>query len=228
MDEIEALTRDALRSGRLWRVQLDTYERETERYGGDVGVELAEELFWHDSQAALQIVAGLPGDEGMSHRWQMCLLSWHLTLADFGLTIEEKLQFARDGAAATARLLRVGKSLHRSLGDKYRSERGAIIQLIEHDSARPHPLADQILALRNRSRDTESVIARIKAMVTAAESDTPLSSLLGSYLHMNANRVLRAAHRQQEFVLFDFLGRYYESVLARARGRGAKRPAKGA
>ncbi|HYE89094.1 MAG TPA: lantibiotic dehydratase [Vicinamibacterales bacterium] len=227
MDRLAALSGDAFREGRLWRVQLDTYERETERYGGDVGVELAEELFVHDSHAVLQILSGLSGDEGMAARWQMCLLSWHMTLMDFGFTTDERLQFVRNGAATTAEMLRVGKSLHRSLGDKYRAERGAITRLLEYDGARPHAMADQIAALRARSQSSRDVVARIKAMVAAGESDASLFALVGSYLHMNANRLLRGSHRQQEFVIFDFLGRYYESVLARARGRGARPPTTG-
>ena len=41
-----------------------------------------------------------------------------------------------------------------------------------------------------------------------------LSSLAGHYLHMHANRMLRAAHAPQEFVLYDFLKRIYDSRLA--------------
>jgi len=39
---------------------------------------------------------------------------------------------------------------------------------------------------------------------------------------MQANRLLRSAHRHQEFVLYDFLDRIYESQLGRAKGRGAR------
>src|SRR6185503_12472324 len=42
-----------LADGRAWKVVLDTYEREVERYGGGVGVALAERLFDADSRAAL-------------------------------------------------------------------------------------------------------------------------------------------------------------------------------
>ena len=38
-----------------WQVQLDTYEREVERYGGPEGIELAEQLFHADSEAVLAI-----------------------------------------------------------------------------------------------------------------------------------------------------------------------------
>src|SRR5205807_10366290 len=46
-----------LDDGRLWRVQLDTYEREVERYGGPEAIELAEKLFHADSEAVLQLIS---------------------------------------------------------------------------------------------------------------------------------------------------------------------------
>src|SRR5262249_50422250 len=39
---LERLVSPWLEDGRVWRLQLDTYEREVERYGGDAGVRLAE------------------------------------------------------------------------------------------------------------------------------------------------------------------------------------------
>src|SRR6185369_531759 len=41
---------------RLWRLQLDTYEREVERYGGAEGVALVERLFGIDSAAVLDLL----------------------------------------------------------------------------------------------------------------------------------------------------------------------------
>jgi thiopeptide-type bacteriocin biosynthesis protein len=44
-----------VRSGLLSRFQLDTYEREVERYGGAAGITPAEKLFHADSEAALAV-----------------------------------------------------------------------------------------------------------------------------------------------------------------------------
>jgi thiopeptide-type bacteriocin biosynthesis protein len=217
------LSRTAIADGRLWRLQLDTYEREAERYGGEVGIELAEELFWHDSETSLKILSSLTDDSGLASRWLVCLLSWHLTLSDFGLTTEDKLSFVRERAATIGGLIGADRRLHRSLGDRYRVERVVIDQVLGPDgSTQPPHLVDEIRALRQRSEVTADVIRRITDMTASGHSDAPLTTLVGSYLHMNANRLLRSAHRRQEFVLFDFLGRHYESILARARGRGTR------
>jgi len=61
----------------------------------------------------------------------------------------------------------------------------------------------------------------VKDLVTASrdgELTHPISALAPSFVHMHLNRVLRSAHRQQEFVIYDFLHRLYEAQLSRAGG----------
>ncbi len=65
---LEAAVVPLLADGRLWRVQLDTYEREVERYGGGEGVRLAERLFHADSEAVLTAMDDLTGDAGAEAR----------------------------------------------------------------------------------------------------------------------------------------------------------------
>ncbi|MDP8931941.1 MAG: lantibiotic dehydratase, partial [Actinomycetota bacterium] len=56
LPRLHAAAAPLLESGQIWRVQLDTYEREVERYGGDRGIELAEQVFQADSDAVLAIL----------------------------------------------------------------------------------------------------------------------------------------------------------------------------
>ena len=46
-----------------------------------------------------------------------------------------------------------------------------------------------------------------------------LKAIAPNYVHMHVNRMLRSAHGNQEFVLYDFLARIYESRAIRARPR---------
>ena len=59
---LERLVSPWLEDGRVWRLQLDTYEREVERYGGNAGVLLAERLFAADSAAVLELLPSLVED----------------------------------------------------------------------------------------------------------------------------------------------------------------------
>jgi len=74
----------SLADGTVWKVVLDTYDRELERYGGDAGIELAERIHAADSTAVLDILGMLDGDEGLDARWKLCLYGTHRLLADAG------------------------------------------------------------------------------------------------------------------------------------------------
>ena len=81
-----------LADGRIWRVQLDTYEREIERYGGPEGIALAERLFQADSDAVLDILEMLEGDEGADVRWRLALRGIDMLLGDLGFDPETRMR----------------------------------------------------------------------------------------------------------------------------------------
>ena len=43
----------------------------------------------------------------------------------------------------------------------------------------------------------------------------PLDEFAGSHIHMMLNRVLKSDARLQEWILYDFMSRHYQSVIAR-------------
>jgi thiopeptide-type bacteriocin biosynthesis protein len=202
-----------LSDGVMWRLQLDTYERELRRYGGDEGIELSEELFWHDSEAVLGIVGMLSGDEGLDARWRLALYGIDRLLDDFGLDLSHKRSWARGCREGFARELDIRTETKRSLGERYRAEREALDGLLGLEEGRDHPLAPGVQLLRDRSRRFAPVIERLRAR--EQRLSVSLDDLLWSYAHMHANRLLRGAYRAQEFVLYDLLDRVYTSRLAR-------------
>jgi thiopeptide-type bacteriocin biosynthesis protein len=203
-----------LADGVMWRLQLDTYERELRRYGGDEGIELSEELFWHDSEAVLGIVRTLRGDEGLDARWRLALYGIDRLLDDFGLDLERKRAWARGCRDGFAREFDVAGQTRRALGERYRAERNALDELIGLQEGDDHPLAPSVQLLHERSWRIAPLVERLRAR--EQRLSVSLDHLLWSHAHMHANRLLRGAHRAQELVLYDLLDRVYTSRLARA------------
>ena len=112
-----------LADGRVWRVQLDTYEREVERYGGDAGMQLSETVFRHDSDAVTDLLALTVGDEGLDARWRLALVGTDRLLDDLGFTLAEKLEWADARRREFGAEFRADAGLHRQLGRRYRAER---------------------------------------------------------------------------------------------------------
>jgi thiopeptide-type bacteriocin biosynthesis protein len=209
-----------LRESRISKVQLDTYRREIERYGGDAGIDLAEELFWHDSDAAVRILQLLARRGREEDRWRLCLRAWDLTLTELGLSFEAKHALVKRSRARLARQCGESKSLHRALGDRFRVERRALEALLNDGQQRGHPLQDVLSVLGKRSAQLAPVMHAIRGLAASGRLCQPVEGLAANYLHMTANRLLRASHHEQELVLFDMLDRVYEARSARARGRG--------
>jgi thiopeptide-type bacteriocin biosynthesis protein len=197
-----------LEDGRVWRLQLDTYEREVERYGGDEGVALAEQLFGADSEAVVALAGLLAEDARGEARWRLAVCGMDLLLSDLGFDLDTRHGLLRQLREAFAREHRADAALKRQLGARFRKEGKALQALLEPAQA-PDPLAPALAVLRRRSE-------RLRQ---------PLAGLAASYLHMHANRLLRSAQRAQEMVLYDFLYRLYQSRAAQAQTGGA-RPAR--
>lgn len=205
-----------LDEGLLWRLQFDTYEREVERYGGAEGILLAEQLFQADSSAVLQIIEMLEtDDEGLDERWRLTLCGVDMLLTDFGLDVEAKRNLLRLARNNLLKEFAAGSTLMPQLAEKFRHERKSLELLLAARRGTKHPLAPGLTVLRQRSRRLRPVVAALNDLERGLLLSTPRPELIISFTHMHANRLLRSASRQQEFVIYDFLARLYESQIAR-------------
>ncbi|MGW7201295.1 lantibiotic dehydratase [Streptomyces chryseus] len=197
-----------LTDGPMWRLQLDTYERELERYGGDTGIEPSEELFRHDSDTALAIVETLRGDVGTDARWRLTLVGIDLLLDDLGLDLPAKHAWAKGQRDAFATEFRVDGDFTGQLSQRYRTERRALEVLLNNPGP-DHWLAPGLALFHARSKGIRQTRDKL------LERGLPVEELAASYAHMHANRLLRSAHRAQELVIYDLLHRLYTAQLHR-------------
>jgi thiopeptide-type bacteriocin biosynthesis protein len=223
MPRLAEHTRAMLDDGRLWRFQLDTYEREIERYGGPAGIELAERLFHADSTCVIDILGMLAGDAGNDARWRLTLRGIDQLLDDLGFDLALRLAVMRRVRDGFAREHRAEASigLSRGLGDKYRKERAALESLLDRARDPDSDLAPGLERLARRSADNAPIIAELRATEQRGALTLPVVDLVPSYIHMHANRLIRSAQRAHELVLYDLLVRLYEGKLARERPRRA-------
>jgi len=223
LPQLEAAVAPLIDTGELWRFQLDSYEREVERYGGAEGLLVAEKIFSADSEAALGILELLSGDEGADARWRFALRGMDMLLDDLGLDLEAKLAVVKAARQTFGREFRVDGQFEYQLGDKYRKERAGIEALLDPSRDEESELAPGLRLLHTRSQRLRASASELRACQSAGRLTASLPELAQSYLHMHANRMLRSAARAQELVLYDFLVRTYESRLARARKGEAPR-----
>jgi thiopeptide-type bacteriocin biosynthesis protein len=205
--------------GRLWRIELGTYQRETDRYGGPASIVHAERLFDLDSEAVTRILRACAGDEGIPYRWQLALSGADRWLRDFGLDLPQRRRFAREARDGYMREMRAeGKSMQGWLAERFRKERATIEPLVQPDHRASNPaLTAGLEALELRSRASFPILEEMRRLQARGELTRHLESIAHSLIHMYCNRLLRSAQRTQEFVIYEFLARLYDSELARQR-----------
>jgi thiopeptide-type bacteriocin biosynthesis protein len=208
-------TAPLLETGQLWRVQLDTYEREVERYGGETGILLAERAFHADSDAVLAITRQLTGDAGAELRWRVALRGIDLLFDDLGLTLEQKLAIARRARRGYGSEFGADGNFQHEVSRRYRTERASLETLLDPQRDPPADLAASIQALRQRSMVLAPVARDLRAAAEGGRLSVDICDLAMSLAHMHVNRMLRSAQRAQELVLYEMLGRAYSSQAAR-------------
>lgn len=201
--------------GKLYRVEFDVYRREIERYGGIDGTLAAEDLFYADSEAVLDILRELTGDEGLDVRWRIGLAGIDQMLTDFGLDQIAKRAIIRQWRDSSQSQFKINIACKRQLSDRFRAERSKLESLL--DDSR-NELADQALArtvFRRRSVRNVEISQRLHRLAREGRLTIPIPNLLSSYVHMHINRLIRASQRAHEIVLYDFLFQLYNSKVAR-------------
>ena len=216
-DKATALLAPLVERGLISRVCLDTYVRETERYGGERGMELAETWFRYDSVAVLRLLELVEstGDENL--RWKAVAMGFDRLLRDFGLDHAGREQVVGDARDSFGREFHIGAGVRRRLAKRLRAERRGLETLVSGVIEGDARLAAIDQFFRDRSVHTAATVQEFRQLDNDGNLECPLGDVLRSLTHMHANRMFAASARAQELVIHDFLSRTYRSLVVRGK-----------
>lgn len=190
----------------IWRWEIDTYQREVERYGGPEAIDLAEDLFWTDSECALELIHRSPG---ACKRREFALYGIDRLLSDFGLQLREKLDWV-SWAAGTASADRLTGEALRTAARELRRAHSDFYRLLDDPQLAEGPF-------NRRSEFLRPVVGALRALEESDRLTAPVNDLLLSFVHMHVNRLVPVAPRNVERELLVLLGRIYRSHLMQSR-----------
>ena len=188
------------------------YEREIERYGGDNTITIAESLFGVCSETTLQVLSQLD-IYGESLRWRAAMMISDSMLSSFGYNLTDKLSFISRLREAFGKEFSESSNLRKTLGKKYRKMSEFIHSDLSTDNS--PPMNETLPELLSIVRTYEEKISIFTQKLLPLMKDQILISkdeFLASLLHMQVNRCFKAYSREHEFVVYDFLRRYYLSA----------------
>jgi thiopeptide-type bacteriocin biosynthesis protein len=202
------------------KLELGSYEREIERYGGPVGIGLAEEIFCADSQACVELLSVLNGAEGPDDRWLLVVLAWDALLSDLGFDLAARHRLTKESARRMVEEYRMTVELSRALGQKVRAHARDLESILDARRTPDDALrASAREVLDRRGALLRPIAARLEVARAQGTVHVPSDELAWTLMHMHANRMFASAARAQELVLHELLARYYRGSLSRLPGR---------
>jgi thiopeptide-type bacteriocin biosynthesis protein len=182
-------------------MQLDTYNRELERYGRHL-IEEAESVFFADSECIVSIIKKLNGND--NYRWMIALKLINELLSDFGLNLEEKQKLMENVSKSFKTEFGFNEFNSKQFNSKFRDNKKTVESVL-NDAIQEKDFISLFQPIQKRSKKLISVIEQIKSK---SKKENQVNDLLKSYLHMMLNRLFRSKNRQHEMILYDFMFRY--------------------
>ncbi|KZN35982.1 lantibiotic dehydratase [Pseudoalteromonas luteoviolacea S2607] len=220
LPRLNALLDPKIESGELHKVELMTYEREVERYGGPESMSLVESLFMHDSRLIAQ-TCGLIDAFGEHVRWRVALACTHRLLNLFEYSDDARLKLVSHLRDAFGREFNETSALRKQLGNRYREYQTQMdddfIKLVPEQAQQCDEVQSAILAILEQwQASVAPVIEVLNRQIAEGQLNCTRNSLLSSLLHMHNNRMFKAYGREQELVIHDLLRRKYFSADKKA------------
>jgi thiopeptide-type bacteriocin biosynthesis protein len=212
---LQEAIKPCLDSGEIHAVRLDTYVQEVNRYGGPRAIAAAERFFEADSDMTLALLA-LDDHDMPDLRERVALMATDALLRAFGLDETGRETFATDSEAALMADMPLATGGDTVLGQRFRTLRSALTALVTDGSEETGgwpPAARDIITRRSAAASAYRDLCR--RLDDEGALTTSVSDILGSLVHMQTNRLMRAAPRAVELVIYDLLRRLYRSERAR-------------
>ena len=187
----------------IWKVQIDTYKRELERYQLS-RYEKTEAIFTADSFMFLELLPYIFGSEQATQRWLIALkkIDGFLDIV-FNKKLDAKLNFIKTMADNFAGEFKMDKTLRKQINEKFKANFETIHSLLNNQFDPPEIL---------------QIIDKYHRQIAKILQDEQLNhQTTGGFVHMMMNRMFPSENRKQELVIYQFLFLYYRRLMAQQK-----------
>ncbi|MEO6684885.1 MAG: lantibiotic dehydratase [Dyadobacter sp.] len=198
IDLIKQTLEEYVQNGLVYKIQLDTYERELERYGHDQ-IEICENLFHIDSMNFLESISSLEDIPDETTRFELSIRRIHMLLSNSGLALAECILLMENLKENFFKEFEGNSTLRKQLGMHYRNFKGIIDEVFEPGNVVLNPsLKSNLIKLSENLPDRSQYF-----------------SIVSSLIHMSVNRTYNTKQRAYELIVYHCLAKHYDSQNAR-------------
>lgn len=195
----------------IQKLQIDTYEREIERYGHS-SIEFAESLFSAESSFIMRTLPKMLNLNNEHLRWLTIVKVIDMYLSLFSYTLEMKLNIMQHMSGAHKGALNFNAFNAKCFNHMYRSKYDKLHEVLQNRYN-----DEDWLQIASEIREYHNHISQFELPSFLYEERTEISNytVVGSYIHMFINRMMDNNPNLVELVIYEFLYRYYKSLKAR-------------
>ena len=204
----------------IHNLRFETYKRETERYGEET-MELSEDIFGFHSNAIMNFICLLEGDQGEELRWQVALKAIDLVLDDFSYNLGQKSNLIKTLDKNFSHEFKIGSAGRKIISARYSEYKQLIDVLMSEAWQQNERLAEAIRIFNLEDQNYKATVERIMNTSSMKSNRVQLDKLMQSFLHLFINRLFVSNQRKTEMVIYAYLLKYYESKLAREKTKSA-------
>lgn len=213
INDINKCLKEYLDLDLIWKIQIDTYDRELERYG-DIIIENSESLFYYDSDMIVKAIVVADDHDNPNLKWLFGLFAIDALMKDFNLKLIDRKNLIEDLKNSFALEMNIVNSTEKQLRKKYQENKVEIYNflnsvVIDDDQSEALKLLVQVKSASCKD-DISSIINKIDNL-------NKLNDLIASHIHMTMNRLFRSKNRETELVSYNMLYFYYVSIIARTK-----------
>ncbi|WP_223608653.1 thiopeptide-type bacteriocin biosynthesis protein [Chryseobacterium sp. OSA05B] len=180
----------------IWKLQIDTYTREIERYGSS-SMEEVEKIFFQDSNMIINIISSLDeNQENIRSLFALKLIDFYLSV--FNFSIAEKLNFT--------------EKLRNHFYNEFNIDKNAKKQFDKLYSENKHKI-DDFLSKKTKKINKKLIAERALKILELRDRkllNVDFYSLISSLIHMSLNRLFVGDNRMHELITYDFIWRFYK------------------
>ncbi|WP_439556805.1 lantibiotic dehydratase, partial [Dyadobacter sp.] len=182
-----------VKSGVVYNMQTDNYQREITRYGRQ-NIELCEQFFHLDSLDTMRFLSSRTCEE--HERFLFAVKKTDLILTRSGFSLKQKhalLDKLRDGFFQE---FKGDTALRKKLNVRFQQSKNEIHQTL-------------LLAEFDVCAEQQQILSQL-----TTTDNLPIESLLASLIHMSINRIFVGQQRTYELILYHCLLKYYDAQIA--------------
>jgi len=194
-----------------YEINTGTYKREIERYGNSTIAE-AEKMFYYHSKKTIQVISEMITENDEIVRIFATLKNINDLLEHFQITLVERQKFVTEKSTSLKLEHAISRDNIKNINVLYKKHKSDIFLILDHNEE-PQYLEGLIEILNTCDEEINS-IKNIQAKIKKNKAVVPLN-LINSFIHMNVNRLFRSKQKQYEMLCYDFMNKYYKTLIAK-------------